>query len=99
MDIAEKMNAVSTYGSRWILWLLVALSLLAITIVIERAIVLISSRDDIARLRREIRQLLTLNRFSDAHRQLQASPSFEARVAAAGLESDVLEGAEERMHG
>jgi biopolymer transport protein ExbB len=99
MDIIERLLAISQYGSRWVLWLLIALSIAALAVVIERAVLFISSRDDTTRLRAELRRLLRDNDLELARRRLEESPSFEARVAAAGLESEGVAAAEERMQG
>jgi biopolymer transport protein ExbB len=99
MDIIERLLAISQYGSRWVLWLLIALSIAALAVVIERAVLFISSRDDTTRLRSELRRLLRDNDLELARRRLEESPSFEARVAAAGLESEGVAAAEERMQG
>jgi hypothetical protein len=50
IDIVDGMNSLADYGARWVLWLLLAFSVLAIAIVIERAFVLLSTRADIRRL-------------------------------------------------
>jgi biopolymer transport protein ExbB len=100
MDIIEKLLALSQFGSRWVLWLLILLSVAALAVVIERAVLFASSRDDTARLRAELRRLLRDNDLELARRRLQESPSFEARVAAAGLEAEGgVASAEERMQG
>jgi biopolymer transport protein ExbB len=100
MDIIEKLLALSQFGSRWVLWLLIVLSVAALAVVIERAVLFASSRDDTTRLRAELRRLLRDNDLELARRRLQESPSFEARVAAAGLEADGgVASAEERMQG
>ncbi|MES1182741.1 MAG: MotA/TolQ/ExbB proton channel family protein, partial [Myxococcales bacterium] len=89
--------AISHYGSRWVLWLLIALSIAALAVVIERAVLFFSSRDDTVRLRLELRRLLRDNDLELARRRLEESPSFEARVAVAGLDADGVASAEERM--
>jgi biopolymer transport protein ExbB len=99
MDIIERLSAISQYGSRWVMWLLIALSIAAFAVVIERAVLFLSSRDDTVRLRGELRRLLRENDLELARRRLEESPSFEARVAAAGLEADGVASAEERMQG
>jgi biopolymer transport protein ExbB len=99
MDIIERLLAISHYGSRWVLWLLIALSIAACAVVIERAVLFWSSRDDTARLRLELRRLLRDNDLELARRRLEESPSFEARVAVAGLDADGVASAEERMQG
>lgn len=99
MDIIERLLAISHYGSRWVLWLLILLSIAALAVVIERAVLFISSRDDTVRLRAELRRLLRDKDLELARRRLEESPSFEARVAAAGLSADGVASAEERMQG
>jgi len=99
MDIIERLLAISHYGSRWVLWLLIALSIAACAVVIERAVLFWSSRDDTARLRLELRRLLRENDLELARRRLEESPSFEARVAVAGLDAEGVASAEERMQG
>lgn len=99
MDIIERLLAISHYGSRWVLWLLIALSIAALAVVIERAVLFFSSRDDTVRLRLELRRLLRDNDLELARRRLEESPSFEARVAVAGLDAESVASAEERMQG
>jgi biopolymer transport protein ExbB len=99
MDIIERLLAISHYGSRWVLWLLIALSIAAFAVVIERAVLFFSSRDDTVRLRLELRRLLRDNDLQLARRRLEESPSFEARVAVAGLDAEGVASAEERMQG
>jgi len=99
MDIIERLLALSQFGSRWVLWLLIGLSIAALAVVIERAVLFISSRDDTGRLRAELRRLLRDKDLELARRRLEESPSFEARVAAAGLDADGAASAEERMQG
>jgi len=99
MDIIERLLAISHYGSRWVLWLLIGLSIAAFAVVIERAVLFWSSRDDTTRLRAELRRLLKDKDLELARRRLQESPSFEARVAVAGLDAEGVASAEERMQG
>ena len=99
MDIIDRLLAISHFGSRWVLWLLVALSIAALAVVIERTVLFLSSQDDTGRLRAELRRLLRDNDLELARRRLEESPSFEARVAAAGLDAEGVASAEERMQG
>ena len=99
MDLAMRMNSLADFGARWVLWLLFGLSVVAIAIIIERAVLFFSSRDDVTKLRRELRRLLDAGDEKQARLRLEASPSYEARVAIAGLESGDVRGADERMLG
>ncbi|MGC4093473.1 MAG: MotA/TolQ/ExbB proton channel family protein [Polyangiaceae bacterium] len=98
MDI-NRITSLAEFGAGWVLWLLVALSIVAIAVAIERAVLFLSSRDDIVRLRDELRALLSAGEANAARRKLEESPSFEARVAAAGLLADGSAAAEERIAG
>lgn len=99
MDLTVRLSGLANYGALWVLWLLVALSVAALAVVLERAVLFVSSRDDLARLRIELRRLLSRGELEAARHRLEESPSFEARVAAAGLQSDGADSAEERMRG
>ena len=97
MDLFDRLSGLTQYGSLWVLWLLVSLSVLALTIALERAVLFFSSCDDVLGLRRELRGLLSDGNVGLARKRLERSPSFEARIAAAGLDSENVASAEERM--
>ncbi|MDQ2645595.1 MAG: MotA/TolQ/ExbB proton channel family protein [Myxococcota bacterium] len=97
MDLSQKITTLAQHGTTWILWLLIALSVTAIAIVLERAVLFWSSRDDIGKLRRELRQLLSRGQTEAAQKMLERSPSYEARIASVGLEVEASASAEERM--
>jgi biopolymer transport protein ExbB len=99
MDLVARMSSIADLGARWVLWLLAGLSVIAVAIIIERAVLFFSSRDDVSRLRRELRRLLESGDEKKARARLEASPSYEARVAIAGLEGGDAESADERMLG
>jgi biopolymer transport protein ExbB len=99
MDINQALNTFTGLGARWVLWLLVALSVGAVAVIIERAVYLLTSRDDVCQLQQELRDLLARGQLERARHRLEESPCFEARVAAAGLNADGPGSAEERMAG
>ena len=99
MSIAERLLSLPHFASPSVLWLLVLLSIAALAVILERTVLFVTSRDDATRLRFELRRLLRDNDLELARRRLEESPSFEARVAAAGLGADSLGSAEERMQG
>jgi len=98
MDVLERLTGLTQFGARWVLWLLVALSVVAVAIIIERLVLFLTSRDDITRLRDELRALLAGGDVALARHRLEESPSFEARIARAGLDSDGAASSEERMN-
>jgi biopolymer transport protein ExbB len=93
----HSINQLTNYGAGWVLWVLVISSVIALAIVIERGIVLWSSRDNVLRIRRELRTLLGRGDLVAAKKRLDLSPSFEASIARAGLDADGAASAEERM--
>jgi len=97
MDLSLKITTLAEHGTTWVLWLLIALSVTAIAIVLERAVLFWSSRDDIAKLRRDLRQLLSRGDTEAAQKLLERSPSYEARIASVGLDVEASASAEERM--
>jgi biopolymer transport protein ExbB len=99
MDLFERLSGLTQFGSLWVLWLLVGLSVLALTVALDRAVLFLSSHDDVLGLRREVRGLLSDGNVGLARRRLEHSPSFEARIAVAGLDSENAASAEERMRG
>jgi biopolymer transport protein ExbB/TolQ len=99
MNLVHRLTSFTEFGANWVLWLLVALSVVAFAVVIERAVLFFSSRDDVTRLRDELRALLGRGQADMARKRLEESPSFEARVAQAGLDADGIASAEERMQG
>jgi biopolymer transport protein ExbB len=95
----ERIQRITAFGSTWILWVLVIASVIGLAIVLERAVLLWSSRDNLTRLRREVRALLAVRDVVGACRRLDGSPSFEAAIARAGLDAEGAASAEERIRG
>lgn len=101
MNIQERLTAFAMLGAGWIMWLLVALSVIGLAVVLERAYYLFASRDDIGSLRDELRKLLGQGDVAGAKKRLAASKSFEAGIAHSGLEAaeDGAKSVEERLGG
>ena len=94
-------SAMVGLGASWVLYLMLALSVVSLAIMLERAWLFWSLRDDIAGLMRELGRLLRGGDLEGARRRLEASPSAEAAVVVAGIvEADLgVEAAEEAMAG
>jgi biopolymer transport protein ExbB len=93
----ERINSIAAYGAEWVLWVLCVASVVGLAIVIERGVLFVSSRDNLTRLRRDVRDLLAREDLEGARRRLDASPSFEAAIARAGLDAGGAPSAEERI--
>lgn len=101
MDIQERLTAFAMLGAGWVMWLLVALSVVSLAIMLERAYYLLASRDDIERLRNELQERLRGGDVKAARETLRTSKCMEARVAAVALDAadEGAESARERISG
>jgi biopolymer transport protein ExbB len=99
MSIDQALQGFASLGARWVLWLLVALSLVAVAIIVERTAYLLSIRDDHSKLRAELRLLLSRGQTEQAQKRLGESPSSEARIVSAGIGAKSAKEAEQRMTG
>src|SRR5580700_11791322 len=88
-------------GTGWILLLMLLLSVVSLAIMLERAWLYWSLRDNIDGLMRDLGRLLRSGDLEGARRRLEASRSAEAAVVVAGLvEADRgVEAAQEAMEG
>lgn len=101
MDIQERLTAFALLGAAWVMWLLIALSIVSLAIALERVYFFIATRDDVETLSKDLLTALKSGGISAAIKRMRQSNSFEARVAVAALESaeDGPEAANERMQG
>lgn len=95
MALQERLIAFAMLGAEWVMWVLVALSVIGLAIVFERAFLLFTSRDDVAKLKGELIALLKTNKKSEASDRLGQSKSFEAQIAKSAL--DAAEGGQESV--
>ncbi len=102
MNIVSKSKAVLlAMGASPVMYLMIALSVLSLAIILERAYFFYSIRDDLERLASQLRSFLRAQDYEEARKMLEASPSAEAAVVVAGL-AEVERGphaAEEAMAG
>jgi biopolymer transport protein ExbB len=99
--IERVKSAMVGLGTGWILALMLVLSIVSLAVMLERAWLYWSLRDDIDALMRDLGRLLRGGDMEGARRRLEESRSAEAAVVVAGLvESDRgVEAAEEAMEG
>jgi biopolymer transport protein ExbB len=85
MNLVEWLKGLMVgFGAGWVLWLLVALSVVSVAIILERAWFFFSLRDDLVILARDFRSALEQSP-EVARQRLERSPSAEAAVVLAGL--------------
>jgi biopolymer transport protein ExbB len=78
-------SALVGLGAGWVLLLMFLLSVISVAIMLERAWLFVSLRDDIPKLMRDLAALLRAGDWEGARKRLEASPSAEAAVVVAGL--------------
>src|SRR5262245_28962178 len=86
MRITERILGFTLLGSEWVLWLLIALSILSVTVMVERAISLWDRAPPGDELSRRLLALLGKGDLKAAKEALGAPRSPEVRVGLVGLE-------------
>lgn len=85
--LERSMTAFALLGAEWVLWLLVALSIISIAIMIERALFFGARRVDVKSLADRLGQLLDNKDLDGAKSLLDAQDSMESHVVSTGLDS------------
>jgi biopolymer transport protein ExbB len=83
VDHAKRL--MTNFGAAWVMWLLLALSVVSVAIMLERGWFYYSLRDDLTALARSLGDYLRRGEVAQARRLLENSPSAEAAVVVAGL--------------
>ena len=101
MDIQSRLTAFAKLGAGWVMWLLVALSIVTVAIALERAYVFLSRRDNARSLREDLLRLLKKGDVSGAQKRLSESKSYEAEIVASALSMSEhgVEAMEQRLQG
>jgi biopolymer transport protein ExbB len=85
MNIVEWLLRIMVgFGPGWVMWLMLALSVVSVAIILERVWYFWSLQDDLVVLAKELRSSLD-DSLEAAQRRMDASPSVEAAVVSAGL--------------
>jgi len=79
------LHALLDLKASWVMWILLALSVVDLVIIVERVAFLRSVRDDVPKLAAELDGLLRQGRVRDALARMKESRSAEAAVVVAGL--------------
>jgi biopolymer transport protein ExbB len=83
--VEHSKRLMTNFGAAWVMWLLLALSVVSVAIMLERGWFYYSLRDDLAGLARSLGDYLRRGEVAQARRLLENSPSAEAAVVVAGL--------------
>lgn len=103
--MSERLLRVALLGSAWVLYVLLALSVVSISVMVERWVYFRRFRDDLGKLRHGLVNALLNGDDERLDLLLKASPSVEAKVVSVGLSfreggaqavTDAMEGELER---
>ena len=83
--VTQGKSLMLAMGASPIMYLLLALSVVSIAIIVERAWFFFRLRDDVSKLARQLDTHLASGDLAGAQRKLAASPSAEAEIVLAGL--------------
>jgi biopolymer transport protein ExbB len=99
--IERMKSAMVGLGAGWVLVLMLVLSVASLAVMLERAWLYWSLRDDLPALMRDLGKLLRSGDLEGARKRLEASPSAEAAVVVAGIVEAPMgcDAAEEAMAG
>ncbi|MBP6217195.1 MAG: MotA/TolQ/ExbB proton channel family protein [Oligoflexales bacterium] len=86
-DIVTVLLSMTEWGAEWVLWLLIALSVLSISIIFERAFYFWRSRLDFSSFSQNLGEFLSTQQFEKAIWLCENSRSSEALVALKGLQN------------
>lgn len=92
--LQERLMSFALLGAEWVLWLLVALSLVCIAIAVERAIYIGLNTSPRARLQAALSRFLDGGDASTLQTRLEELKGMEARVLGAGLRAGLRDGAD-----
>lgn len=85
-NIVDKLLAITLLGSEWVLWLLLALSVISIAVIIERALFFMRIRVDFSKFAEELSQKVIERDIDGAKKICESSPAIESQVVLRGLE-------------
>ena len=85
MDISQQFVEFALQGQEWVLWLLIALSVLSVGVMIERAIYFRKGKVDLDALEQSVKKALASGDDGTVEKKFGGSPAMAARVALSGL--------------
>lgn len=85
MRLAERLLGLTLIGADWVFWILIALSVLSVAVMVERALRMSGKAMDLDRTGRELFELLASGEIEGARRTLAGARSLESDVVLSGI--------------
>jgi len=83
--IIERLMKLALLGSEWVLYLLLILSVISFSTMVERVVFFLRRRANSAKIRQEITNLLSEGQLLELEKALEKDRSFQARVVRVAL--------------
>lgn len=87
MDLTNFLLRVAFLGAEWVLWLLLVISVISVSLMVDRFIFFSRMNINLGKLSDRLRSLLRAGDLAGAQALVEASSSSECAVVAAGLEA------------
>jgi biopolymer transport protein ExbB len=99
IDIQSRLSSLAHFGASWVMWTLIALSIIGVAIALERALAFLLARDDLASLEQDLLRLMRVGDLAGARSRVAGSRAYESCVVRAGLADEPRDAAaaEQRM--
>jgi biopolymer transport protein ExbB len=85
IDLVSRLSGLTHLGAAWIMWTLVALSIIGLGIALERTVAFLIARDDLPRLERDLLVLVRTGDLEGARSRAEQSRAYESWMVRAGL--------------
>ncbi len=87
IDIVKELLGITLFGAQWVLWLLLALSVLSFALILERTIYFVRARLSFSSFIQELGELLSKKEYEKAESLCKEKATFETEVALTGLQN------------
>ena len=85
MNITAQFKNFALLGAEWVMWILIVLSIISVTIMVERAIFFIGKRPNIGELITKVQEYLRKKDYDGARKYVGAIKGVSPAIAAAAL--------------
>ncbi|MCX6119488.1 MAG: MotA/TolQ/ExbB proton channel family protein [Proteobacteria bacterium] len=86
-DIVQKLLGITMLGTEWVLWLLIALSIVSLAVVIERIIFFNKMKFDMTDFSEKLTQSLVAKDWDSMKRLCESTPALAAQTILRGIEA------------
>lgn len=86
-DIVQKLLGITVLGTEWVLWLLIALSIISVAIIIERSIFFFKINLDMAAFTDQLTKHLEANDWQSVATLCEKSPALASQTVLRGVEA------------